>query len=183
MKFQNYEFKTKPYEHQLDALRDSWAAEYYALFMEMGTGKSKVTIDTMGMLYEKGHIDAALIIAPKGVYDNWVRKELEAHLPDRIETQVVRWTPSSAKSYQEELVKLVYEAFEGLKVFVMNVEAFSTPRGTRAAYEFCKKNPDNLVIVDESTTIKNRKAQRTANIVELLKVSKYRRILTGSPIT
>ena len=183
MNFENYEFKTKPYDHQLNALRDSWAAEYYALFMEMGTGKSKVTIDTMGMLYEKGHIDAALIIAPKGVYDNWVRKELEAHLPDRIETQVVRWTPSSAKSYQEELVKLVYETFEGLKVFVMNVEAFSTPRGTRAAYEFCKKNPDNLVIVDESTTIKNRKAQRTANIVELLKVSKYRRILTGSPIT
>ena len=70
MKFENYDFKTQPYQHQLTALKDSWSAEYYALFMEMGTGKSKVAIDTMGMLYEKGHIDAALIIAPKGVYDN-----------------------------------------------------------------------------------------------------------------
>jgi len=183
MKFENYEFKTKPYQHQLTALKDSWSAEYYALFMEMGTGKSKVAIDTMGMLYEKGHIDAALIIAPKGVYDNWVHKEIQAHLPDRIKTNVVRWSPSSAKAYQEELAQLVYSDFDGLKVLVVNVEAFSTPRGTRVAYEFCDKNPNNLVIVDESTTIKNRKAQRTSNIVELLKKSKYRRILTGSPIT
>jgi len=102
MKFENYEFKTKPYDHQLSVLKDSWAAEYYALFMEMGTGKSKVAIDTMGMLYEEGHIDAALIVAPKGVYDNWVRKEIEAHLPERIERTVVRWMPSSAKGYQEE---------------------------------------------------------------------------------
>jgi SNF2 family DNA or RNA helicase len=183
MKFQNYEFKTKPYEHQLDALRDSWAAEYYALFMEMGTGKSKVAIDTMGLLYKKGHIDAVLIVAPKGVYDNWVRKELEAHLPDDVARTIIRWTPSSAKAYQEELAQLVYEKCNGIKILVINVEAFSTPRGTRVAYEFCDKNPNNLVIVDESTTIKNRKAQRTANIVELLKKSKYRRILTGSPIT
>ena len=183
MKFENYEFKTKPYDHQLSVLKDSWAAEYYALFMEMGTGKSKVAIDTMGMLYEKGHIDAALIVAPKGVYDNWVRKEIEAHLPERIERTVVRWMPSSAKGYQEELAQLVYEKCNGIKILVVNVEAFSTPRGTRIAYEFCDKNPNNLVIVDESTTIKNRKAQRTANIMELSKKSKYRRVLTGSPIT
>jgi len=183
MKFENYEFKTNPYDHQLTALKDSWSAEYYALFMEMGTGKSKVAIDTMGMLYEKGHIDAALIIAPKGVYDNWVQKEIKVHLPERITRNVIRWTPTSGKAYQEELAQLVYEKFDGIKVLVVNVEAFSTPRGTRLAEEFCVKNPNNLIIVDESTTIKNRKAQRTANIMSLLKKSKYRRILTGSPIT
>lgn len=183
MKFENYEFKTKPYEHQLDALRDSWAAEYYALFMEMGTGKSKVAIDTMGMLYEKGHIDAALIVAPKGVYDNWIQKEIKVHLPERITRNVIRWTPNSGKAYQEDLAQLVYKKSDGIKVLVMNVEAFSTPRGTRLAEEFCDKNPNNLIIVDESTTIKNRKAQRTANIMSLMKKSKYRRILTGSPIT
>ena len=183
MKYKNYEFKTEPYEHQLKALAESWDAEFYALFMEMGTGKSKVAIDTMGMLYEKGHIDSALIVAPKGVYDNWVQKEIKTHLPDRIERSVIRWVPSSAKSYQAELAELVYKPFDGIKILVVNVEAFSTPRGTRLAEEFCTKNPNNIVIVDESTTIKNRKAQRTANIMSLMKKSKYRRILTGSPIT
>ena len=182
-KFKNYGFKTEPYDHQLKAMKESWNEPFYALFMEMGTGKSKVAIDTMGMLYENNLIDSALIIAPKGVYDNWLQKEIPTHLPDRIDISMIRWQPKDAKSYQKELNDLVYKPFDGLKIFVMNVEAFSTPRGTRAAYVFCERNPMNLVIVDESTTIKNRKAQRTANILELLKKSKFRRILTGSPIT
>ena len=44
---QKYNFKTKPFKHQENALKDSWDAEYYALFMEMGTGKSKVAIDNI----------------------------------------------------------------------------------------------------------------------------------------
>jgi SNF2 family DNA or RNA helicase len=178
-----YRFKTKPFEHQQKALDDSWSAEYYALFMEMGTGKSKVAIDTMGMLYEAGKIRAALIIAPKGVYDNWVKGEIPSHLPDHIDRKVVRWTPTDTKKFQEEMKDLVFERFDGLKIFVVNVEAFSTPRGTRAAFKYLETNKSNMVIVDESTTIKNRKANRTQNILKLLNLSKYRRILTGSPVT
>ena len=178
-----YRFKTKPFEHQQKALDDSWSAEYYALFMEMGTGKSKVAIDTMGMLYEAGKIRAALIIAPKGVYDNWVKGEIPSHLPEHIDRKVVRWTPTDTKKFQEEMKDLVFESFDGLKIFVVNVEAFSTPRGTRAAFKYLETNKSNMVIVDESTTIKNRKANRTQNILKLLNLSKYRRILTGSPVT
>lgn len=65
----------------------------------------------------------------------------------------------------------------------MNIEAFSSQRGTEAAIAFLYQNPDNIVIVDESTTIKNRKAARTKNIIALQERAKYRRILTGSPIT
>ena len=72
----SYEFETKPFDHQLSVIRDSWSEKYFALFMEIGTGKTKVVIDTMGILYEEEKINAALVIAPKGVYDNWVRKEL-----------------------------------------------------------------------------------------------------------
>ena len=38
----NYKFKTQPYEHQLKALTMSWDKEYFAYFMEMGTGKSPI---------------------------------------------------------------------------------------------------------------------------------------------
>ena len=38
----DYKFKTEPYEHQLTALGASHNKENFALFMEMGTGKSKV---------------------------------------------------------------------------------------------------------------------------------------------
>jgi len=178
-----YQFKTTPYDHQRKALTDSWAAEFYALFMEMGTGKSKVAVDNMALLYEMGKIKAALIVAPKGVYDNWVQGEIPVHLPDRIERRVLRWTPKKTQRYEEDLRDFILDRENHLKVFVMNVEAFSTPRGFEAAQAFLYQNPDNMMIVDESTTIKNRKAQRTKNIVKLRDMSKYRRILTGSPIT
>ena len=178
-----YKFKTKPFKHQSKALNESWSAKYYALFMEMGTGKSKVAIDTMGALFTEGEIDAALIISPKGVYDNWVQGEIPTHLSDDIKTNIVRWQPSSAQWFQKQMKTLVYEKFDGLKIFVMNTEALSTPRGANASQTFLEHNPKNIVIVDESTSIKNRSANRTKNIMELKGLSKYRRILTGSPVT
>ena len=87
----NYKFKTKPYAHQLKALELSWNKESYAYFMEMGTGKTKVLIDNMAMLYDKGKIDGALIIAPKGVIGTWYNQEIPTHLPDYINTKIVLW--------------------------------------------------------------------------------------------
>lgn len=179
----DFEFKTKPYDHQRKALEASWAARHYALFMEMGTGKSKVVVDNIGILYERGEINAALIIAPKGVYDNWVKGEIPTHLPERIQRHVMRWSPNRSQTYEKALIEFITSKDEALKIFVMNVEAFSTPRGTEAGTAFLHKNPDNIIVVDESTTIKNRKASRTKNIVGLRERCKYRRILTGSPIT
>ena len=49
----NYKFKTKPYAHQITALEKSWNKAHFAYFMEMGTGKSKVLIDNIAMLYDK----------------------------------------------------------------------------------------------------------------------------------
>ena len=118
-----YKFKTKPFKHQKNALRDSWDKEYYALFMEMGTGKSKVAIDTMGILYTEGKINAALVISPKGVYDNWVQGEIPTHLSDKINTNMVRWRPSLAQSIQNAMRTLVYNKFKGLKIFFINTEA------------------------------------------------------------
>ena len=49
----DYRFKTKPFQHQLDALKQSWNKEVWALFMEMGTGKTKVCIDNMLNVHRK----------------------------------------------------------------------------------------------------------------------------------
>ena len=103
----NYKFKTPPYKHQLTALEKSWNKETYAFFMEMGTGKSKVAIDTMGYLFLQNKIRAALIVAPKGVYDNWVKGEIPNHLSDQVPRTVVRWQPNITKKFEEELSVLV----------------------------------------------------------------------------
>jgi SNF2 family DNA or RNA helicase len=74
-----YQFKTSPYKHQLDALNDCKDKENWAFFMDMGTGKTKTTIDNLGILYLEGVIDSALIVAPKSVYAMWER-EITNHL-------------------------------------------------------------------------------------------------------
>jgi hypothetical protein len=81
----NYKFKTKPYAHQLTALEKSWNKENFAYFMEMGTGKTKVLIDNMSMLYDYGKINGALIVAPKGVIGTWHNQEIPTHIAGHIE--------------------------------------------------------------------------------------------------
>ena len=63
----------------------------------------------------------------------------------------------------------------------MNVEALSTKKGVDAARLFLIGK--SMMIIDESTPIKNPQAKRTKNILTLGKDAKYRRILTGSPVT
>ena len=176
-----YKFKTKPYEHQLEALKRSWNKKEYAYFMEMGTGKSKVLIDNIAMLYDKGGINAAIIVAPKGVYRNWSEKEIPPHMPDHVETQIAVWNPAPTKKQKEELIKL-FTPSDDLKILVINVEAFSTKKGVAFVERFILGHLP-LIAVDESTTIKNPKAQRTKNLLKLAINTKYRRILTGFPVT
>ena len=177
----NYKFKTKPYKHQMTALEKSWHKENFAYFMEMGTGKTKVLIDNMAMLYDKGKIDGALIIAPKGVVKTWYEQEIPTHLPDHIENVTVLWQPNITKKQQEKLESL-FEIETALHVLVMNVEAFSTEKGIKFASKFLNSHKV-LMAIDESTTIKTPTAKRTKNIIKLGNYSKYRRIMTGSPVT
>jgi SNF2 family DNA or RNA helicase len=177
----NYKFKTKPYKHQLTALEKSWNKENYAYFMEMGTGKTKVLIDNIAMLYDKGKINAALIVAPKGVVKTWYEQELPTHLPDHIENVTVLWQSNITKGQQEKLESL-YEIETALHILVMNVEALSTEKGVKFASKFINSHKA-MMAIDESTTIKTPSARRTKNIIGIGKHAKYRRIMTGSPIT
>ena len=177
----NYKFKTKPYAHQLTALEKSWDKTEYGYFMEMGTGKSKVLVDNMAMLYDKGRINGALIIAPKGVYNNWFTQEIPTHLVSHIQPTMVLWTASTSKTKDKEYQSL-FETGHDLHILIMNVEALSTKKGLDFAAKFmsCHKT---MLAVDESTTIKNPTAKRTKSILKLGKQAEYRRILTGSPVT
>ena len=177
----NYKFKTKPYAHQLTALEKSWHKENFAYFMEMGTGKTKVLIDNLAMLYDKGKVDGILIIAPKGVVKTWYEQELPTHLPDHIENVTVLWQSNITKGQQEKLESL-FEIETALHILVMNVEALSTDKGVKFASKFLNSHKA-IMAIDESTTIKTPTAQRTKNIIRMGDLAKYRRIMTGSPIT
>ena len=177
----HYKFKSKPFAHQLKALEMSWDKKVFAYFMEMGTGKSKVLIDNIAMLYDKGKINGGLIIAPKGVYKTWMDEQIPDHLPDHIEKEVVLWESNGGKKKQEELNKL-FKSSDDLHILIMNVEALSTKNGKAFAAKFLSCH-QSMMAIDESTTIKNPTAIRSKTIVDLGKHVAFKRILTGSPVT
>ena len=171
-----YPYKTKPYEHQRSALNQSANQKEWAYFMEMGTGKTKVTIDNFAYLYFTKKIKAVLIIAPKSVYTIW-ENEIQIHLPNEIKYKIYKWNIDKPKDY------VGLNKSQDFRIFLINVEALSTKRGLDACVDYLSKNTSNFVVLDESTTIKNRTAKRTKNILKLRILSARRRILTGSPIT
>ena len=167
-----YTYKTTPYEHQRNALIKGAKELNFAYFLEMGTGKTKVAIDNVAYLYQEKLINTAIVIAPNSVYKNWI-KEIETHSPITDYTMFI-W---------KDDVKINYQ-IDKLNYVLMNIEALSHKSG----FEFLLKlvvdtGQKAMMIIDESTTIKNDKAKRSKNICKLSPHVKYKRILTGSPVT
>ena len=176
-----FKYKTKPYAHQEEALQRSYDKKNFAYFMEMGCGKSKVLIDNIYWLYQNKHIDTAIIVAPKGVYMNWKNSELPIHLPDDIDADIYLWKATPTRNEKKKLAESVTKR-DKFRILLMNVESFVTKKAPMFLESFTHRS-EFLLAIDESTTIKNIKAKRTKAIVKFGETAKYKRILTGSPIT
>ena len=177
-----FRYKTEPYEHQRTALELSYDNKNFGYFMEMGCGKSKVLIDNITWLYDNGLINTAVIVAPKGVYRNWQVSEIPTHLPDDVQPEVYVWSSGANKTTRERLSEGA-KSREGLRILLVNVEAFGASKKVSQYVEYFTRGTSFLLAVDESTTIKNPKAKRTKALVSLGQSATYKRILTGSPVT
>ena len=167
----SHNYKTQPMEHQRDALKKGATQRVFGLFIEQGTGKTKVIIDNAVYLYDTNNIDTVFVIAPNSVYTNW-EEEIDKH--------------ASSKNYifMHKIHKTFAPRPDCLTWYLMNVEAFSHKSGYETAYELIKfYGLKTMIVVDESTTIKNRTAKRSKNLSKLSKGCRYKRILTGTPIT
>ena len=170
-----YQYKTIPYKHQRDALNKGALLKNYAYFMEMGTGKTKVIIDNATYLYQQKEIKEVIVIAPNSVYRNWVQ-EISDHSP--ITPYIWCWKVNKEK----ELIRAGRS--NELIYILMNVEALSHKSGQRWLHQRLNLNGTfSMMVIDESTTIKSPTALRTKAICKLSTAVKYRRILTGSPVT
>ena len=176
-----YPFKNKPFVHQQVYLQRFWEYPVAALFADMGTGKSFMLINNVAMLYDKGRLNGFLIVAPKGVYRNWFDTEIPKHLPSHVVYRMALWSSSPRKAEQKALDEL-FTVTEDLKILVMNIEAFSTAKGTAYARRFLLVH-NAMMAVDESTTIKTPGSARSKNTEKVGRGARFRRILTGSPVT
>lgn len=188
-----------PRKHQDDAFFFIYSLftsgkNYGALFMEQGTGKTKVALNVAGNLYAENKIDTLMVIAPNGVQDQWNDDQIPLHCPVPYET--FTWENKGSEKYTRALFNFIKTKKNVLKIFLMNVEAFSYKTHLAVFKEVVALNK-TMVIIDEATRIKSPDAERTINVIqglsELTKFGKritgikplsaYRLILTGTPFT
>lgn len=177
-----------PYNHQRQganaAVRALEADGYFALFMEMGTGKTKTTLDSCMVLAARGKIEGLVVVVPKGIVSTWIEEELAKNLS--IPYSVYKWDGRTNDKSEREFNDAAAPSSGGAPrfcVFVVNVEAFQRVNDTMVrrlkAFIATRKV---LVVVDESSFIKGHDAIRSKKIVGLGKLVPYRMILTGTEI-
>jgi len=184
-----------PMQHQTDCFFKLYNHEYAGIFGEQGTGKSRMLIDIVSNHFAEGHINAVLLIAPKGVHQQWKDEQVPIHSP--IDVVSFLWNSSGGKAYRYHMKKFVeLKAPTKLKWFFVNVDTFSTDRHIPFLREFVKLH-NTAIVIDESTRIKNHTANRTHNIVynlaalrkegraikQVVPYAKYRYVLTGMQVT
>ena len=177
----DFMFETKPFDHQRKAFYMSRDKKNFALLMEQGTGKTKVIIDNAAYLYANNKITALVIIAPNGVHRNWLTNEVPFHLPEWCPRKTAYYHSGMKKKERQNWVD-VQSAENSLKIFSFNVEAFVSKKA-QAWIETIMRTEDVMLVVDESSRIKRPGAKRTKFITKVGKQAKYRRILTGTPVT
>lgn len=183
MDLDNYPHKVAPYAHQAEILKETWHLPSWALFMEMGTGKSKLAIDTFCMQYMAGMVDSVLIIAKKGEYANWVYDQLPRHLPDCVDAKVYLYSTYAQRTKKGKAGYADMVGHSGLRIMVVNVEALISKVTKEALSHFYSQASGVCMILDESTCVKNHKSARAKEAYKWAAKSRTRRIMTGTSIT
>ena len=167
----------KSFAHQDRVLELCAQREHFALFWEMGTGKTKVTLDNARHLYEAGKIDTLLVVAPNGVHRNWIEDELPKWLP---EAYGFAWISGKCNTKKNKLEQN-YVLQQPFAVVAVSYEAFMTPVFDKYVRKLFKRRV--MMVLDESTKIKSPSAKRTIRLVAAGRHVAFRRILTGTPVT
>lgn len=194
------DFRTDPYLHQLKEFELSADLPARALFWQMRTGKSKVTIDTACHLYREDRVDAVVVLAPNGVHENWIHRELPLHHWDTVERDTLVWRTDTAgdrgidrvaakerRGWQERhdawwarSKRLL--AGDRLAWFAFNSESMTRDDVRKLIARIVKKRRV-LVVFDESHDFRTPGSKRTKMARALARKCPYRRILTGTPVT
>lgn len=164
---------TELWKHQIQAIELSKKGTEFALFMEMGTGKTRTMIEILKAKYqEHGKLLRTLIVAPQVTLRNW--KNEFAKFSDITEENILILRGSG----KERATALTQSCSGDGKIVVCNYETLLM----KPCHDFlCLWRPDALIF-DESHKLKNHAAIRSKKAYDLACASTYRYILTGTPI-
>jgi SNF2 family DNA or RNA helicase len=162
------------YEYQEEIVKRLLSSDCYALFVEMGLGKTLIALSAVVLRKFYSSIQRVLVLCPKTVSDSWMRdidklKYVRAFITVDVENLCLCNSTEEVKRKMNLLNRLKNDLVIDIINFEKVVKLDEIP------------NYD-MLIVDESTRIKNPDALRTRVVLQKLKRIPYRLILTGSPV-
>lgn len=173
--FTKSEKKFEPMDHQRKMLDKVWNLPAAAWFAKMGTGKTFAAIHLACARFKAGLIDSVVIVCPSTLRSVW-RKELVKYATVAVDYRVHETKPAWLKEFYAD------RKSGQLQILAVSVEGLGV---SPALYDsVCGFFPHRnvMLIVDESSRIKNPSAQRTERTIEFRDAAKYRIILNGTPI-
>lgn len=168
-----YVYKNPPLEKQREAIHRAWSKPTFALFMQVGTGKTYVVINVSTALFLTGKIDSVIVMCPTGVKPVW---EIEVGKHSPINAEVVVVEPDNKHKLKE------LRPSNKIRYVVVGIEALSQGSAADMVMEYASKHRC-LGVVDESHLIKNPKSNRTSAAISIGAMCNRRMILTGTSVT
>lgn len=176
-----YPFKLLPWPYQEQCLNYVWGNPYAFLDMDMGLGKSFLSLTYMSARFLKGEVEALLIMCPVSVRYNWLT-EIEKHLPESITPSIAIIGASEDPVEIKRLCKMKDDPT--FKIVIVGIESLSAaPRLFDIAHGFCEIFKGRMGgILDEAHLIKNSDATRSKRVYKLGDCMPYKICMTGTPI-
>ena len=178
----NFEFKTKPFEHQLEGFNYGLSHNCWLLADEQGLGKTKQVIDIAVAKKSADNFKHCLIVCGvNGLKWNWLN-EIQTHSNEcgHILGQRTKNGKISIGSNKDKLKDLQNIGTIDEFFLITNVESLRDDDISLRLKELCKSGVIGLVAIDEIHKCKNPSSQQGKGILKLL--SKYRIAMTGTPL-
>lgn len=177
-----YHPQTSFFAHQAEDFERFKDSDAFALWWRMRMGKSKTLIDVAAYRFERGEIGGLVILAVTTNVLTWLREQLPLHLPERIPVRYARYGSYRLAEDKARLAEVLKPRVGTLDVLVANHDSAKTADGFKYLSAFLKSRRCMLV-VDESSCMKNLKSDRTKKIFKLGKLAAVRAIANGTPAT
>ncbi len=168
--------RLKPFKHQIEAVQFFYDRPYAGNFSEMGTGKSKITIDTAQALYLHNKVDTVVVITDASIRSVWYDPEL-----GELAKHLWKGLPSRVTEYHSRL--RVWDWEEGkirLNWLITNYDYVINEVRLKELMATC--GPRTMLVLDESSAIKNHRAARTKACLKIRKKCGRVVLLNGTPI-
>lgn len=169
------------YEHQMVGVRAIVQNPYFLLADEMGSGKTKQTIDAAIVLYRLRLIRRVIVIAPASVRSVWYDRELgqlAEHLwkDERLHVKVALY---HSKISRWEWGKPQPDG-SFLEFVITNYEFIREKSRLEFLLKFC--HPKTMLVLDESSAVKHHRSQQSKACLKVRQKCGRVLLLNGTPV-